>query len=105
MSGNSDKLISADKLKDYIMRQINPYGKPFVGTTFAFGLKLIDYIDDMQSAFDLDKVIERLEDEREESYVDFEAYAEDKGLDEENDWHFEGLKRAVEIVKGGRIDG
>ena len=105
MNGNSDKLISADKLKDYIMCQINPYGKPFEGTEFVYGMKLLGYIDDMTAAFDLDKVIERLEDEREESYADFEAYAQEKGLDEENDWHFEGLKRAVEIVKDGEVDG
>lgn len=103
MNGNHDKLISVDKLKDYIMCQINLCGRLLEGA--AFGMRIMDYIDDMPAAFDLEKVIERLEEEREESYVDFAAYAEEKGLDEENDWHFEGLKRAVEIVKDGEVDG
>lgn len=102
MNGNHDKLISVDKLKDYIMCQINLCGRLLEGA--AFGMRIMDYIDDMPAAFDLEKVIERLEEEREESYVDFAAYAEEKGLDEENDWHFEGLKRAIEIVKAGEVD-
>ena len=102
MNGNHDKLISVDKLKDYIMCQINLCGRLLEGA--AFGMRIMDYIDDMPVAFDLEKVIEQLEEEREESYVDFAAYAEEKGLDEENDWHFEGLKRAIEIVRAGEVD-
>lgn len=57
------------------------------------------------TAYDVDKVVEQLEEEREDSSTDFKQYAENRGLDEENDFHFEGLKRAILIVKGGGING
>lgn len=33
--------------------------------------------------------------------ADFEAYAEEHGIDSNDDWFYAGLKRAAEIVKGG----
>ena len=57
------------------------------------------------TAYDVDKVVEQLEEEREDSNADFEQYAESHGLDGENDFYFEGLKRAISIVKGGEING
>lgn len=36
--------ISKQKIYDYIKAQINPYGKPFDGTAYEFGLKIMDYI-------------------------------------------------------------
>ncbi len=51
------------------------------------------------------KVLEQLRDEEELSYADFEIYAEEHGLSEDDDWHHRGLGRAVEIVKRGRVDG
>ena len=53
---------------------------------------------------DADKVVEQLEEERDYSYANFEKYAEEYGVDKEGNWHFEGLKRAIEIVKGGGTD-
>lgn len=41
-------MIDGEKLKKYIKSEINPYGKPFEGTVYDFGLKLIDYIDAME---------------------------------------------------------
>lgn len=51
------------------------------------------------------KVLEQLRDEEELSYADFEIYAEEHGLSEDDDWHHRGLGRAVEIVKRGGVDG
>lgn len=51
------------------------------------------------------KVLEQLRDEEELSYADFEIYAEEHGLLEDDDWHHRGLGRAVEIVKRGGVDG
>lgn len=56
------------------------------------------------TAYDVDKVVKQLEEERDYSYVTFGEYAEEYGVDEEGDWHFEGLKRAIEIVKGGGVE-
>ena len=38
-------MIDENKLKKYIMTEINPYGKPFDGTVYEFGNMLIDYIE------------------------------------------------------------
>lgn len=35
------------KICDYIKRTINPYGRPFEGTVYEFGLKIIDFIENI----------------------------------------------------------
>jgi hypothetical protein len=35
------------KIYDYIKRTINPYGRPFEGTAYEFGLKLMDFIENI----------------------------------------------------------
>lgn len=35
------------KIYDYIKKTINPYGRPFKGTVYEFGLKIMDYIENM----------------------------------------------------------
>lgn len=35
------------KIYDYTKRTINPYGKPFEGTAYELGLKIMDYIENM----------------------------------------------------------
>ncbi len=62
-------------------------------------------IESAPTAYDLNKVVEQLKDEQELSYADFEIYAEEHGLSEDDDWHYRGLGRAVEIVKRGGVDG
>lgn len=52
----------------------------------------------------INKIVEQLEEEEEESYADFEKYAEERGLDEDNDFYSVGMKRAIEIVKGGGVN-
>ena len=56
-------LISRKKIRDYIKGEINPYGKQFEGTAYELGLKIIRYIDAMDSAYDIDRVVEELESE------------------------------------------
>ena len=56
-------LISREKIRDYIKGEINSYGKPFEGTAYELGLKIIRYIDAMDSAYDIDRVVEELESE------------------------------------------
>lgn len=56
------------KIYDYIKRTINPYGKPFEGTACELGLKIMDYIENMDDEKENGwiPVSERLpEDERE----------------------------------------
>ena len=56
-------LISRKKIRDYIKGEINPYGKPFEGTAYELGLKIMRYIDALDSAYDIDRVVEELESE------------------------------------------
>jgi hypothetical protein len=48
----------------------------------------------------IDKIIEQLEDEQNYAYADFERYAEENGLDEEQDFFSAGLNRAIDVLKG-----
>ena len=53
-------LVSLEKIKDYIQTQINPYGEPFRGTAYEFGIKLLDYLNNKDVDYDVDKVIKEL---------------------------------------------
>ena len=41
-------MIDENNLIRYIKGQINPYGKPFTGTAYDFGLKIMSYIENME---------------------------------------------------------
>lgn len=49
-----------DEIYDYIKREINPYGRPFKGTAFEFGVKNMDYIKNMSDKSGWIPVSERL---------------------------------------------
>ncbi len=90
------RLIDADKFK----------GKVIASHTGSGVVKLVA-IDDVPTAYDPDKVVEQLEDEKEFAYADFDEYVNEvcPCLDAEYDDLFnEGLERAIEIVKGGGVD-
>ena len=89
-------LIDADKLMQDIRNTI---------TEQSNTIDWLNLINRQPTAYDLDKVVEQLKDEQELSYADFEIYAEEHGLSEDDDWHYRGLGRAVEIVKRGGVDG
>lgn len=42
-------LISKNQIYSYVKTIINPYGKPFKGTAYELGLKIMDYIKNMSS--------------------------------------------------------
>lgn len=51
-------------------------------------------------------MVERLKKEAEYSHADYCGYAQEHGFDEDTDYHFAGLERAVEIVEpGASLDG
>ena len=84
-------LISRKKISGYIKMVINPYGKPFKGTVYELGLKIMRYIDSMNSAYDVDKVVEELE------LHSFELGTDTLPV------HYVRLNDAIEIVKHGGI--
>ena len=82
-------LISRKKICDYIKGKINPYGKPFEGTAYELGLKIMRYINAMGSAYDVDKVVKELETNKKK------ALGVEGSIKEYNVWN-----KAIEIVKG-----
>ena len=85
-------LISRKKICDYIKGKINPYGKPFEGTAYELGLKIMRYINAMDSAYSVDKVISQLGDYGNE---EIEYY---RNTPYENCIR-ECISKAIEIVK------
>lgn len=83
-------LISRKKIRDYIKGEINHYGKPFEGTSYELGLKIMRYIDAMDSTYSVDNVVEELEIEMKAS----SGYSEER---------VSAFSRAIEIVKHGGI--
>lgn len=61
-----NNMIDARKIYKYIKAEINPYGKPFEGTVFEFGCKVMDYIEAMEKQPKTDWIPceERLPDKR-----------------------------------------
>lgn len=55
-------MIDEKKIYNYIKSQINPYGKPFEGTTYEFGLKIMNYIENMEKVGEWIPCSERLPD-------------------------------------------
>ena len=47
------KLVNAKKIRDYVKREINPYGRPFEGTVYEFGLKLMKYLENASVDYDV----------------------------------------------------
>lgn len=92
------RLIDADALMDYIKAEN-------IGNGIRNGQKdIIDAINEQPTAYDADKVVEQLEDEKEFSYADFDRYVEEVNpyLDSEYDDFFnKGIERAIEVVKAG----
>lgn len=92
------RLIDADALMDYIKT-----GN--IGNGIRNEQKdIIDAINEQPTAYDADKVVEQLEDEKEFSYADFDRYVEEVNpyLDSEYDDFFnKGIERAIEVVKAG----
>ena len=53
-------MIDEKKLINYIKAEINPYGKPFEGTVFEFGCKVMEHIEKMDKVGEWIPVEERL---------------------------------------------
>ena len=90
------RLIDADALKDTLLKY---------RYTTAHN-QIFRYIDEQPTAYDVDKVVEQLEEERELSYADFDRYVDEVSscLDAEyDDFFHRGLERALKIVKGGGL--
>ena len=93
-------LINRKKIRDYIKGEINPYGKPFEGTAYELGFKIMRYIDTMDSDYDVDKVVEEL------NTLNVKAIKQYKGGtfgDYEGTDYYIKKSEAIEIVKQGGV--
>ena len=93
-------LIRRKKIRDYIKGEINPYGKPFEGTAYELGLKIIRYIDAMDSDYDVENVVEELE-ENSRRYT--KKYTTPYGNNGYKDTKAISIRKAIEIVKQGCV--
>lgn len=85
------KLIDAEKISNYIKSEINPYGNPFEGNAYEFGLKLMKYLENASVDYDLDNVVRQL---KTDSSV--KLYGSGNSHN-----YLILLKKAIEIVKAG----
>lgn len=106
--------ISRNQIYSYVKTIINPYGKPFKGTAYEFGLKVMDYIENATPVEaapavrgewkPVERVLERLEELRMKEY---DASDEELELRDVEDWFDEGESsgrfkaygEAIEIIK------
>lgn len=100
------RLIDADKLilhlNDFMLQQSSIDVQDIESINVSAVIQdCIKAVEEQPTAYDVDKVIEQLEDEQDYAYADFEEYAEEKEIDEEQDFFSAGMYRAIEIVKGG----
>ena len=103
-------LISRKKICDYIKGEINPYGKPFEGTAYELGLKIIRYIDAMDSDYDVEKVVEELE-ERVDFLKDCTKYGNKNAKQQAESYNTMMMYEVadlvddlIQIVKQGSVD-
>ena len=89
------RFIDAEKISNYIKNEINPYGNPFEGNAYEFGLKLMKYLKNASVDYDVDKVLKQLEDEKSHmSLLD----------DELEEVYKSAIDDAIEIVKSGGMN-
>lgn len=101
------RLIDADAFKEYIENGFQDAYNLFKNEECRDAARQITDafcrdIDEQPTAYDVDKVVEQLEEERKLSYADFNKYVEEVSpcLDAEYDDSFQrGLERAIKIIK------
>lgn len=98
------RLIDADKLYDWVRTECNPYGKPTID--FESGNRMLDMIKRSSTAFDKEKVIEKLVELRQKEYSDSDEDIESIDGEEIYDagrsqGRFEAYHNAIEIVEKG----
>lgn len=65
---------------------------------------LVDYINELPSAYDVDKVVERLEKMRDTTTRNISLNSQDSDVDAEISREIEHYQRIIQIVKSGGID-
>ena len=99
------RLIDADALlEQYNLKDATKYGnKDVEQQTHSYSTMMLyeiaDMIEDAPTAYDTDKVVEKLEEVKNKDT----EIALDEAQKERCFWYAQGMNRAIEIVKGGEI--
>lgn len=97
------RLIDAEKISNYIKSEINPYGKPFKGNAYEFGLKLMKYLKNAGVDYDVDKVLKQLEEAK--SMVPVNRLLDDITKDKPKELgQLIAYNKSIKIVKAGGIN-
>ncbi len=99
----SRKVVFADDVCRYIKTEINPYGKPFHGSAYELGLKIVEHIEKMSAAYDVNNIIEKLEEQRAKKVEQLRVCC-DKDMEDYLRCKMSGIAEAIEIVKAGGVD-
>ncbi|MDY3276085.1 MAG: hypothetical protein SOX33_09870 [Agathobacter sp.] len=100
------RLIDADALlEQYNLKDATKYGnKDAEQQTHSYGTMMLyeiaDMIEGAPTAYDTDKVVEKLEEVKNKDT----EIALDEAQKERCFWYAQGMNRAIEIVKGGGVD-
>ena len=98
-------LISRSALTEALEKHYNSLTYENVPTSIAdFYCEMEKLFKEQPTAYNVEKVVAELEEEREYSYADFEEYVNEKSpcLDAEYDDYFHrGLERAIKLVRKG----
>lgn len=92
------RLIDADALIEDIRK------RPYIDKALSEIFKTI--IDEQPTAFDAEKVVAQLEEEKDYSYADMDEYGRryELNLYDCDDFFYKGLARAIDIVKRGGVE-
>lgn len=69
------------------------------------GKGILSYISEIPTAFNTDKLIDRLNDEADSSCENFDKYADEHAICETENTFAYGLARAIEIIRECESDG
>lgn len=101
------RLIDADALlEQYNLKDATKYGnKDAKQQAHSYSTMMLyeiaDMIDDAPTAYDVDEVVEKLEEVKNKDT----EIALDEAQKERCFWYAQGMNRAIEIVKGGGVNG
>lgn len=98
------RLIETEKISNYIKNEINPYGNPFEGNAYEFGLKLMKYLENASVDYDVDNVVEQLETARDGYSTAMCMTATNAELVKRFIAKEKAMNLAIEIVKAGGMN-
>ena len=98
------RLITEDAVYEYLTDKFNEYD---ISIENEFVGKILDGLGDIPTAYDVEKVVAELEEEKDIAYADFDMYINDYELDLDSDYDdllHKGLARAIDVIRKGGVE-